>query len=233
MRFVSGLGLTAVACMALLGCTKKTLDEVISEHKTALEAKFQEIHQLEPTVAAADRNASDTLASPPPAIVLEPESKANAAVIHVEDLKDPAAQASVALRTLRTKQLGECGSILRKKKYLTTLSDPIPKVAASYFEQCEAVRYLFVLRTFEHEAPQALDDKSFTPGRFEGDILVYELATKKSLGGFKISVKSSATVTVVGDQTSDRLGGDFEANVFVAIDDAIRARIPGALPPSR
>lgn len=233
MRFVSGLGLAGVLLVAFLGCKRRTLDEVIAEHKSALEMKFTEIHQLEAAVASADRNASDSLQAPPTSIILEPESKANAAVIHAEDLRDPAAQAGVALRTLRTNQLGECGSILHKKKSLTTLADPIPKVAESYFEQCEAVRYLFVVRTFEHEAPQSVDEDSFTPGRFEGDVLVYELSSKKSFGGFKISVKSSSSITVVGEQTRDRLSGDFEANVFVAIDDAIRAQVPGALPPKR
>jgi hypothetical protein len=232
MRFGHLLGPTGVVALALLGCQRKSLDDVVSEHRSTLEAKLAAIHELEPVVNAAERSASDTFEVPKDPVLLEPESKVNAAVIHAEDLRDPAELASVAVRTIRAQRLGECGSILRRKKHVSTLSDPIPKVAESYLEQCEAVRFLFVVRTFEHQDPQSVDDDSFTPGRFEGDVLLYEVATKKSYGGFKISVKSSPSVTAVGEaNNSDRMASDFEANMFVAIDDAIRSHLPGALPP--
>lgn len=232
MRFGPMLGPTGVVVLALLGCQRKSLDDVVSEHRTPLEAKLAQIHQLEPVLNAAERSASDTFQVPTEPVLLEPESKGNAAVIHAEDLRDPAELAPVAVRTIRAQRLGECGSILRRKKYVSTLSDPIPKVAESYFEQCEAVRFVFVVRTFEHQDPQSVDNDSFTPGRFEGDVLLYEVATKKSFGGFKISVKSSQSVSVVGEANNgDRLASDFEANVFVAIEDAIRSHLPGALPP--
>lgn len=232
MRFGQLLGPTGVVVLALLGCQRKSLDDVVGEHRASLDAKFAAIHSLEPDVTTADRNASDRFQAPSSPVLLEPESRANAAVIHAEDLRDPAELAAVAVRTIRAQRLGECGSILRRKKYVSTLSDPIPKVAESYFEQCEAVRWVFVVRTFEHQDPLSLDDDSFTPGRFEGDVLLYEVATKKSFGGFKISVQSSRSVTVAGEASnSDRLASDFEANVFVAIDDEIRKHLPGALPP--
>jgi hypothetical protein len=232
MWFGHLLGPTGVVVLALAGCQKKSLDDVVNEHRAPLEAKLASIRELGPAVSAAERTASDSFQAPAEPVLLEPDSKANAAVVHAEDLRDPAELAAVAVRTIRARRLGECGSILRRKKYVSTLSDPIPKVAESYFEGCEAVKYVFVVRTFEHQDPQSLGDDNFTPGRFEGDVLLYEVASKKAFGGFKVSVQSSRSVTVGGEaQTSDRLSSDFEANVFVAIDDAIRAHLPGALPP--
>src|SRR5262245_44402155 len=101
MRFGQSLGPTGVVGLALLGCQRKSLDDVVSEHRASLDAKFAAIHALEPGVTAADRNASDRFQAPAEPVLLEPDGKANAAVIHAEDLRDPAELAAVAVRTIR------------------------------------------------------------------------------------------------------------------------------------
>ena len=217
----------------LAACRGKSLDQVLEARRAPVEAKLAAIGRLGPAVEAAPRPAPP-LRRPDGALVLEPDVKSTAAVVYAQDLADPGALTPGVTRTLRANRLAECGSLLRKKKHLTTLSDPLPRVADEYLEACAAVRWALVVRTFAYEAPRLTGADRFAPGRFDGDVLVFDVTTGELLGGFPVSVRSSNSVAVVQSaRDSDRIQNDFEANVFVALDDAIRAALPGALRPPR
>ena len=78
-----------------------------------------------------------------------------------------------------------------------------------WFEEFFEPRYLLVYRTHEFQEPR-LGEKydqpkdglfgqelvgSFKPGSVSGDVLIYEVATKKLLGGIPYSAKSSGQVS--------------------------------------
>ncbi len=227
--------LDSVPCLAvvlcLLACRGKSVDEAIAENRAGVTVNFSRIAALRAAVDAAPKLDGDRVLPAGEPVVVQPASKKNAMIVHAEDLREPGSKGAVPLRITGTGELLDCGSILATKKYASG-GDALGKVADEYLRNCAAVRYLFVVRTREHRAPAYASADTFTPGKFVGDVLLYRVDDKSALGGFRIDVESSDVVTVTkGNRDGDRLGSDFSANVFVAVQDGIRRYVPGALPP--
>jgi len=78
--------------------------------------------------------------------------------------------------------------------------------------------------------------KSFTPGKLEGAGVLYEIESKKLLGGFPLEARSSDKVsTRTGNyqgQELDALMYDFENNARAALWKALKARFPSAKLPT-
>ena len=78
--------------------------------------------------------------------------------------------------------------------------------------------------------------KSFTPGKLEGAGVLYEIESKKLLGGFPLEARNSAKVTTrTGGYTGqelDALMHDFENNAREALWKALKARFPSAKLPT-
>ena len=77
---------------------------------------------------------------------------------------------------------------------------------------------------------------SFTPGKLEGVGVLYEIESKKLLGGFPLAASSSHEVrTRTGDyanQEHDAVLHDFENNARAALWTAIKARFPSVKLPT-
>jgi hypothetical protein len=94
---------------------------------------------------------------------------------------------------------------------------------------------LFIVARVE-EPKIDLAVKRFTPGKLEGSAVLYEIESKKPLGGFPLEASSSAKVaTRSGSYTGQELDAvmhDFENNARAALWQALKERFPSAKLPT-
>ena len=103
-------------------------------------------------------------------------------------------------------------------------------------EQLVRAKYvLFVVGELD-EPKVDVTVKSFKPGKFEGDGILYEIETKKPVGGFAIEARNSAKITTrTGNYTGQALDAvmhDFENNAREALWKGIKTRFPSAKLPT-
>ena len=115
-----------------------------------------------------------------------------------------------------------------KAKYRTDTYKPS-------LQQMQRAKYaLFIVGKVQE--PKFYLGKSFTPGKLEGSGVLYEIESKKLLGGFPLEASNSDKVTTrTGNYTGqelDALMHDFENNARAALWKAMKARFPSAKQPT-
>ena len=123
---------------------------------------------------------------------------------------------------------------------LEKLEDPAKYRTAKYkpaLEQLTRAKYvLFVVGKVEQPRVVSAAAKSFSPGKLEGAGVLYEIESKKLLGGFPIEARNSDNVNVrtggYTGQEHDSVLHDFENNAREALWKALKARFPSARLPT-
>ena len=94
---------------------------------------------------------------------------------------------------------------------------------------------LFVVGELDEPRISAFE-KSFTAGKLEGAGMLYEIESKKLLGGFAIEARNSAKITArTGGYTGQALDAvmhDFENNARAALWKGLKTRFPSAKIPT-
>ncbi len=217
----------------LLGC--ETVPDVITKHRSGVEKNFARIQALQPRVGAVEPRTAPKMKAAP--LVLEQSGKAesNAVFIYAEDLVKPGEGKAVHLRTLDSAPLLQCGSLLGKQSYFgDAFTRPVPSVVESYLKACERLKYVLVIRLIEFTPPQlSLETAKFITGRYQAEVLAFDLGDGALLGGFVINAKNEDSVMLLdGDADhTRRLISNLESTVFSALREGARAAIPGSLPP--
>lgn len=217
----------------LLGC--ESVPDVIAKHRSGVEKTFARIQALQPRVAAVEPGTAPKMKSAP--LVLEQSGKAesNAMFIYAEDVPQPGEAKAVHLRTLDSAPLLQCGSLLATQRYFVdAFTRPVPSVVESYLTACERLKYVLVIRLIEFVPPQlSLETKKFVSGRYQAEVLAFDLSDGALLGGFVVDAKNEDSVMLRdGDADhSKRLISNLESTVFSALREGARAAIPGSLPP--
>ena len=94
---------------------------------------------------------------------------------------------------------------------------------------------LFVAGKVEQPSVAFAATKSFTPGRLEAAAVLYEIESKKLLGGFTIEARNSDKVRATADsdsQAHEAVLHDFENNARQALWKGVRARFPSVRIPT-
>jgi hypothetical protein len=157
-----GAVLSLIAVMAF-GCGPD-LQEVRTKHSKAIEAKMASLSPIREQVRTTARTSRDMIQIPAGPVVTSLASVTvegeNTAVCYAEDLADPLELGFVWRRLPGTGLLNECASVAVRghEPYNPayppfTLHRPLGFSAESLFKRCEAVRFLFVIRTFEFVEP--------------------------------------------------------------------------------
>jgi hypothetical protein len=223
-----------VCCaVLLLAACEASMEEVVAKHRPAVEAVFAKLHALDTAARDAPPVTEDKFELGGAHVVLEGKegNPNNALFIRAADLAAPDHATSDGNGALNARSVEECGEALRGE------FSGVPGGAELYLQECARAEYVFVLRTTTDEAATLIDDSSFQPGSFEGDVLLFRLADGALLGGFAVSAKSSEEITVATDEHGtavdavDRLNSDLSSRVFMDINTKLRALAPGSLPP--
>lgn len=217
--------------VGLAGCPSESLDDVLARRRPAVEQAFAAMATAAGPVAAAPEQAAASLA--PPEVPLD--LRRTAAFVHLEDLAAPGTPKALPVRTLDAEVLLHCGALLSKKTFFQPLNPRVNvKAADAALGRCVELRYLLVIRGRRYAAPVADElQKLFAPGVFEGDVVVYDLAASRVLGGFPFSVTNERTLQVPeGEPQVARLQRNLEALLYAQLRARLEALAPGAVPPS-
>jgi len=98
------------------------------------------------------------------------------------------------------------------------------------FDQLVRTRYLVVLRTHLLEKPVLATGETFKPAHVIGDALLFEVATGKSLGGFRFEFSSRDTVEVYDVSGRD---GQLATKFVDDVDRGIRDKLASLAPAER
>jgi hypothetical protein len=103
-------------------------------------------------------------------------------------------------------------------------------------QQMQRAKYVLFIAGKVQEPKIDLGGKSFTPGKFDGAGVLYEIESKRLLGGFPLAATNSDKVrTRTGNYTGqelDALMHDFEENARAALWKAMKTRFPSAKQPT-
>jgi hypothetical protein len=214
----------------LLSACAPSLEDTIAQHRPGVEAVFAKLQALAGPAGAVAPVTEDKVDLGGAKVVLEGDAS-NALFVTSSDLVTPGASGTGGPGSTHAFAVGTCGETLRGEFYGAA------KGAEAFMTQCARAEYAFVLRTHAHDAATVVDNESFSPGRYEGDVLLYRLADATLLGGFAISATNGDEVSVeIGaDGTpidaETRLNSDLESIVFVQIQEKLKQHVPGVIPP--
>jgi hypothetical protein len=215
--------------VGVAGCREPSLDDVLARRRSSVEQAFGAIAAAAATVAAAAPHEQPTLAP----LEAKLDLRTNAAFVHAADLAAPGEAQPLPVRTLDSEVLLHCGSLLTKKTFFQPLQPRVNvKAADAALGRCVDLRYLLVIRGRQYRAP-VVDElqQAFAPGRFEGDVVVFDLATKRVLGGYPFSVENERTLQVPeGEPQVARLQRNLEALLYAQLRARLESLAPGAVP---
>jgi hypothetical protein len=107
---------------------------------------------------------------------------------------------------------------------------------AAHLQQCARAEYVFVLRTLGVEYAKLVDDTTFQPGFYDGEVRLYRLADGADLGGFRVGARNGDEITVaVGQYGADAsaavaLNDEVKEAIQRQIDEGLREQVPGVVP---
>lgn len=214
--------------MVLLLCGCESASDVIAKERPAVEAVFAKVAALEPRAVAAPVVTEAGVNAPSP-IVFEGDAK-NAMFIYVSDLSHPSEPRKVAQRTLDSMPFLQCGALLGKGQLADSPFAPRPSETRYHLGACERLQYVLVLRHREYVPPKLqFETRKFSRGTYEGEVLVFELASGAQHGGYTFKAANDDSVLLADEQTEAeherRLVTNLEAQVFDALRAASRANL--------
>jgi hypothetical protein len=204
------------------------MDEVIANNRVAVQAVFDKIMALDAVVADTPAITEDRMDVGSQRVVLQGEN-INALFIHVDDLKSPQYAGSDDTGGTFAGTVESCGQAMS--------GDPrgVPRGVDSMLKECGGAEFLFVLRTWVDEPAEIVEVRSYRPGRFEGDVLLFRLSDGAMLGGVSVaatnddSIMAQVDAAGIPDDLAGRLESELSSNVFAGINAKLRKHLPGAV----
>ena len=226
LRIFRSIGVGSVL-LALAAC-QPTMDEVIASHRVAVQAVFDKITALEAVVANTPPVAEDQMDAGAQRVVLE-GAETNALLIHADDLKAP--ERAGASRTGAT----HAGTIETCGRAMSGDAPGVPAGVDSMLRECADAEFLFILRARVDEPAEIVEVRSYRPGRFAGEVLLFRLSDGTLLGGFSVSATNNDSLMAQVDEAgvpkdlAGRLQGELSSNVFAGINAKLRKHVPGSV----
>ena len=115
--------------------------------------------------------------------------KSNAILIHIEDLQNPTVRLALSVRLNQRSPSVDVATALNLVKpaaaeLLDQGYDPSCGAESTDWQLMAEARYALVVQTSESKEAKMVSSKTFEGGSWLGEILVFELRSKKFLGGF-------------------------------------------------
>lgn len=206
--------------LLLLSACGPTPDDVIEQHRADTEAKLKQIDDI--------GKSALTYKEPPAPISLPDGTKlsfadgGNAALMQVEEFAEGAANKKAFSLSLNSAWLGV------PRGYLT--KGPRQLEAASIstqFDEFFALKYVVLIRTLLSAKPKVAGDSSFSPGFWQGDLMLFEIESGKCLGRVELSAVNDAQVKVRDGRSTSSLGADLLGNARNAVKAALDEHTDG------
>lgn len=169
----------------------------MEEARAAAESRLATIPALQARIALLTSAAPEPGGELPPAFSVPP-TRANAIAIHEEDLADLTAPGPVKFRWC-SDSATTAACLARKEAWAPgrPMAWQEKPEAARVMHKFANVRYVFVVRTLEFEAPCAEDSFQFTGGRLAAEVFLFELTPNLPLLG-QLTITASLGSTASG-----------------------------------
>ena len=236
----------AIACAALAGaCRPKSTassdagagassaapapasSQVIEKHRAKVkplaDQRFDLMHKLPPRVF------SDTLHAPDNGPLVIGGATSNAPLLY--EVGGKSEGLSHRIEDDAGKALEDCYKLLHDGNIEHDYGKPVVPSAAEteqILSRCESFKYMLIVRVWSTTDPNMSGYQTFTPGKVEGDVLVFNIQTSKSLGGIHFKAANTENIKAVTGSENETFNRDLRANAARAITDAIRKRVPTA-----
>lgn len=156
--------------------------------------------------------------------IIAPE---NSAFVHAEDLTDLATDAPIPLRFCES-ELKHDAYLVRNRRWsaedrLNPFFDT-PGFMDEKIDYLKGLKYLFVIRRQSFYAPKA-HGGGFESGSFSGDVLLFEIPTRKVLGQFPI-YGSNGSMIETSEAPADAVLTDLGNKVRTSLDEQVTSRFP-------
>lgn len=184
--------------LAVTGCERANT-RAINERRAKVNAKLDQIQGLSGKLAAIPKATEGKIALGTAPLVMAALSETplpTGTVVYEQALADLRnmndAPPHYNQRILQATLLEDCGALVARGG-LSGVSDPVnlpANVAKSKMDSCANIEYVFVLRT-----------TNMTGREFSGDVVVFEVATGKHLGGFPLEISSAGRTDQVTNTT--------------------------------
>lgn len=223
--------LLGVASLLMCGCQKP---------REKFEAKARETLALLPSLAAAARDAAPLTAQSADGLKAVTDlslkfKKSNALLIHLEDLENPTVRLVLPVRLDDRSPSVDVATALNLVKpaaaeTLDAKYDPSCGLESPDWQRLGETRYVLVVRTSEIKAAKMMGEKKFEPGSWLGEILVFELRSKKLLGGFPVTGGNHAWVKTALGRNQQNLNADLKLAARGNLNAEMRRHFPSVGP---
>ena len=227
--------LLGVCCASVWGCGPY-IDEVVKERGPRVEQKISAVKAVGDELSKtplldkdepANLKASFQMTSGTPA-------PANAALVYAEDLRELDELGLVYARVSGTQLVNTCAAFVHTERHPW---DPLhPEAAPSsgtgytatkHFDLCEKLDFLLVLRTRGFVKPSVgragSSRQEFDGGWIDADLLVFDLASKKKVGGVRVQAESSEQLE---GASAFEVEFDLQWNLQKAVVAALKQHLP-------
>jgi hypothetical protein len=229
------------------------LDETIATHQNAVQAVLDAASRL--GASAMPAVTADAVSTPAPVAVLNADAyhppgktlSGNTILAYAAELFDPSTMTVEGYRAPHLDLLNWCAAILRKRAApASAIRAPGVEATdadgAKYLPLCAQAKFLIAVRVTRGQSASLTGKpalgfpggaEGFVAGKVDMEALVFELATGRPLGGFRFASTNRDEVRGTPGGTGEgALARDLAQRTWVAIDNAIKANIPGASVPN-
>jgi hypothetical protein len=228
LPFLSRLAVLACAALLLAACAK-TFEDVLAEHRVAVEAVFSQLKMLDGKVSETPRLEQDGIDLGGASVVLDGD-KSNAVFVRATHLANPLSADREGMGGTHAYTVATCAESLRGE------FDGAPGGMEAFMSECRRAEYAFVLRSHAEVMAQLIDSQTFQPGIYDGEVLLFRLSDGNYMGGFRVTAQSSDEVSVTVDSAGnpidpiERLNSDMTSQVFSQIEAKLKEHVPGVMP---
>lgn len=244
-----GIRVLLLLAAALSASCGKTPEAVIQQHRPAVEARLASIKAIAQLLPSeiVPTGAPFVLTGPPPSFGPLSSAACNA-ILMEEDCFAYPDPPKPGFRFSAENPIADPVSLLSRGEFHggrpgnRELMDELLK-------HFTALRYVLVVRgmevrapvieprkekkpdPFQSRTPGANADFLFTSGTCDGDLILFDLETKKSVGGFRFYGKNSPQLMVSSIDQMGYLESDLRKNTTRSIAKDFLQRYPSAVPP--
>ncbi|MBZ0135234.1 MAG: hypothetical protein K8I27_02535 [Planctomycetes bacterium] len=214
------IGLAGVLLIA--GCGK-SFDTVLSERHGEAEPKLKQIEQVGRGALTYQEELKDIAL--PEGEKLRFGDAPNAVLVQAELF-----ESAPEKRRPRLDLILDTSWLTETRK---ALSDAPEKFDGAYlerlFDTLAAIKFLVVIRTRLLAEPAAAGGGLFSPGLWQGEVMVFEVASGDFLGGAPLSVSNSDEVDVNAEDPGKWLHSDLWSNTRASVSAALQGHTEGAI----
>ena len=161
--------------------------------------------------------------------------KSNALLVHAEELENPTVRFALPVRLNQRSPAVDVATALSLVKpapadSLDATYDPSCGPESTDWKQMAETRFVLVVRTSEIKAAKMVGEKTFQPGSWLGEVLVFELRSKKLLGGFVVTGGNHAWVQSRLGRDQQNLNADLKLAARGNLNVELRKHFPSEGP---